>query len=834
MSYHNDRDRDSDRRGSSRGGHVRGYDDPPEDYRAKVELLDLPGFLIEDQALCKRFINHYFTRLTHFPIDEVELFQVANTNPEAGEIAGLRCFITLPERDAWARLVKACDKDPPVKVSPDQAQVGEESDETLQFKNLEWKHLFNPKYMPTWSLIQRYETRGKVIQGESIRQLLYNRKVTFRVHRIITTKCLARAPFILHDDTRRLSTRKNNISSVRSIDRRPSAADSSERDGERGRPVEPVVSRADIVGPKDAGRPVSWDVEDGQLDDIAAQQNNTRSSTRQNAASPPDLRPADEFVGFPEHDEITDPWFDRHLEGNFKENLQWLERYREYLLRPELGAVKLSTIIPLFVEDRTVVVWQLARTWTRIDDVKIRQVAEGWAPAGRIGYISFISINDQQEILRKCSGYNFPKQVVQLRATAYWKAADELDKGGGPYLSVGEARSGEWCPVASKLFNGKLDPAAAAGRERYVYKPQKRGIPTGSSRMQRPPPSARDTLDFTTNVSYYDEPPAEPSDHTPDASPGHSYGPLPPPARASGPIPAGANEEQMKKMLQQFGSIEKIEISSVGDRNAIVKFRAHAGLTTAQAAARKAHPQARFPATYELSVKLADFQPAEEAIWIEWDRKNQSDANSVVEGTRPASRSSRNPPKYASTTESGGSTQGVPPVASVGGGVPASERVAESLDDVSALLRDGPSPSSPRPSPPPPLETIAAARLPPPPPIASGSARASVLDDAPSPTIRSFDADSSANTHSAFATSINATALGTAPPLRPTVPAAPQPRAAGFFARIPGRGRMQNAATAMAALVASQVGLVASEPAKRPSDEEDAREAAAAKRRRFE
>ena len=102
--------------------------------------------------------------------------------------------------------------------------------------------------------------------------------------------------------------------------------------------------------------------------------------------------------------------------------------------------------------------------------MKVRQVADGWAPAGRVGYISFMSARDRQEILRKCLGHNFPKQVVRLRKTAYWKVADDLEKGGPPYLLVGEARQCEWCPVASKLVNGKWDPATA-GRERYAYKP---------------------------------------------------------------------------------------------------------------------------------------------------------------------------------------------------------------------------------------------------------------------------------------------------------------------------------------------------------------------------
>lgn len=45
-----------------------------------------------------------------------------NMSPEAGEIAGLRCYITLPERDAWARL-KAT-PDPPVRSATDRSASG--------------------------------------------------------------------------------------------------------------------------------------------------------------------------------------------------------------------------------------------------------------------------------------------------------------------------------------------------------------------------------------------------------------------------------------------------------------------------------------------------------------------------------------------------------------------------------------------------------------------------------------------------------------------------------------------------------------------------------------
>jgi hypothetical protein len=116
----------------------------------------------------------------------------------------------------------------------------------------------------------------------------------------------------------------------------------------------------------------------------------------------------------------------------------------------------------------------------RVDDVKVRQVAEGWAPAGRVGYISFMSRQDKQEILRKCIGYNFPKQVVRLRGTGHWKIADEIERNGPPHLLIGDAREGEWCPIATKLLNGKYEPTAAA-RERYVYKP---GNPYGELRIR--------------------------------------------------------------------------------------------------------------------------------------------------------------------------------------------------------------------------------------------------------------------------------------------------------------------------------------------------------------
>lgn len=150
--------------------------------------------------------------------------------------------------------------------------------------------------MPTWCSIQKYQ--GDV-QGESIRQLLYSRKVAFRLDRVDSSTQLPRPPFVLHDDSRRASVRGNNISSVRSMDRRPPS--DSERSVEKGKPAESV--RAEIVGPRDIGRPVSWDVEDGQLDDIAAQQNSARSSARQGTMSQAELRYVTACVSLQRHTE---------------------------------------------------------------------------------------------------------------------------------------------------------------------------------------------------------------------------------------------------------------------------------------------------------------------------------------------------------------------------------------------------------------------------------------------------------------------------------------------------------------------------------------------------
>lgn len=279
-----------------------------------------------------------------------------------------------------------------------------------------------------------------------------------------------------------------------------------------------------------------------------------------------------------------------------------------------------------------------------------------------------------------------------------------------------------------------------------------------------------------------------------------------------------------------------------------MKFRASAGLSTAQGvssssavgseavtdclhslpqAARKANPEAKFPESYELPVKLADFQPEEEVIWTEWDWKNRRDVT-AEEGDGPASKSARQPPKYASAVGTSGSTRAVSSLANTGDAIPQTEGTAVPMNETSALLNT----ISPSRSPSPHRETTTAARRLPSPPAMPISAKAPNSVAAPSLTDRPPAVNSFASAPSLHATSTNATGFGTASSSRPMV-AAPQPQPARAVGPI-GRSMRAKVQGAMAALMGSQVGLFSSEPAKRPSEEETTTGGTAAKRKRFE
>lgn len=95
----------------------------------------------------------------------------------------------------------------------------------------------------------------------------------------------------------------------------------------------------------------------------------------------------------------------------------------------------------------------------RVDDIKIRLVPDGWAPAGRIAYIAFMSTKDCNDVLQWINGISFPKEVQGLRGTQkYWKEYDDFSHFPAQYLHVAKAQKNQWCPVSCELVDGKLPP----------------------------------------------------------------------------------------------------------------------------------------------------------------------------------------------------------------------------------------------------------------------------------------------------------------------------------------------------------------------------------------
>lgn len=71
-----------------------------------------------------------------------------------------------------------------------------------------------------------------------------------------------------------------------------------------------------------------------------------------------------------------------------------------------------------------------------------------------------MSSRECSAVLNKLHGINFPKWIDALReSNRYWMEYDDFSRGAQGYLLVAEAVEDEWCPIASKLVNGKLDPS---------------------------------------------------------------------------------------------------------------------------------------------------------------------------------------------------------------------------------------------------------------------------------------------------------------------------------------------------------------------------------------
>lgn len=79
---------------------------------------------------------------------------------------------------------------------------------------------------------------------------------------------------------------------------------------------------------------------------------------------------------------------------------------------------------------------------------------------GRIAFVAFMTERDCREILRKLNGICFSKGTEALRNSGYWQEYDDFTRYASGYLPTAEAKAGQWCPVASKLIDGKLDPNA--------------------------------------------------------------------------------------------------------------------------------------------------------------------------------------------------------------------------------------------------------------------------------------------------------------------------------------------------------------------------------------
>ncbi|KAJ9113880.1 hypothetical protein QFC19_000073 [Naganishia cerealis] len=849
-----------DRRDPSRAL-TRAYDDPPEDYRARIELLNVPQFLVQDRDTCIRFVESYFTRVTHFCVHNVELEE--SVDSEAGEITGSKCYFIVPERDAFRRLVVHSKPVGSAASSRDVEPAGQE-----------YEHTFDPKYMPTWSFIKQKQGENK---GESVQSLLFRRKVAFRVDSLsISTE----PPPVLASPRPSISTTAARPSSSRLTGQPALVAEPMGRVEPVRPPSEPVwyeePSRSTAepirVIHKEPARPVSWDVEEGQV--------NVRPDAP-TMSSRVEIRPPEDFVGFQVHYEETDPWIDKVLDGTAKENIRWLELHREYLLRPQIGT-KLSTKIPSFVEDRTIVMWQLAKTWSRVDDVKVRLMPDGWAPAGRIGFISFMSHQDQLEIMRKCNGYNFPKQVAELKKTSHWLVADEVQRGGAAKdVPVAQAVEGEWCPVASKLVNGKLDPAAASRNvmrslqtlDSSSSSANHRALPPSTS--EHAPHHSSDALDYSATTGHHKPLPATSergsqrypiSDALDYSSTAPSYESLPNTSSArdsphkipssvqpdksiylpvnflakaatqeGGPaVPGAANEVQLRKLLHQYGTVENVDFSGTVERMATVKYYAGAGIATARESARKATFQRRFAECYELRVDLAQLPKAQQSIWADWDWTKQSDMQVDDPG------SSRNPPEDQSASVAIASSIAGPPVLDAGEGISAVDNPAEVMDEIAAFLDN--LAASPSQSPPPAPVAVPLAAAPPTTLIPAKAVTAVNVITPSSPTIGTQDTGSSA-TAPAVSPTIPQSTTTTTPiaqqtaatttisrPTAAPVPVKPLPSRGVGLAR-PSRPKAKNA---FLTLMATQDGLVASDNAKRPSSSEAMEGSPITKKKRFE
>lgn len=89
-----------------------------------------------------------------------------------------------------------------------------------------------------------------------------------------------------------------------------------------------------------------------------------------------------------------------------------------------------------------------------------------------------MSIDDCQNVVKKLVGINFPNRVDGLReGNRYWKEYDDFNRLKATYMLVAEAYKGEWCPIASKLVDGKLDP---------TFRPIKRNRTSPSFKWKAP------------------------------------------------------------------------------------------------------------------------------------------------------------------------------------------------------------------------------------------------------------------------------------------------------------------------------------------------------------
>ncbi|GHJ86464.1 hypothetical protein NliqN6_2866 [Naganishia liquefaciens] len=634
---------------STRGRDYQDDEHDPEDFRAYVELTDLPSALTQDPIVGARFITHYFIKITHFPVEDVLLAVESKPEPpsrlEAGEIARPCkpvCLMTLTSREAWDRLRRVSD--------PPRTRQNERI--TFSDTTVVWEHDILSKHAPEWSNMTKVQGGGTVI---SLKDKLYGKKFRFQLLSLDVTTTLPATALLPHEQKSHKSPVRRDIAA--------SAADPLAWAPQAlPKPYLPFGS------PKN-NRPSSWDIPDAtDMNGMEGTAVDGGTSARQWVDERhPEYRIGPDEVGHMKHDNSTDPWMERIKDqrySNAEENYQWLDAHRQYLLATELGKKTLPMTIPFFPPKRTIVTWQLPKFMTRkhlavffsqfgrVDDVKIRTMPEGWSPAGRIAFVAFMTERDCREVLRKVTGVMFPKATEELRKSRNWQEYDDFTRFPSKHLPVAEAVKGEWCPVASQLVNGKLADPAMRARQ-----PSARERPPGGDAFNRaddaassfhPLPGGADPSAHATAAGSGSASRSQSRDRRLRSQTPREYTKITIPVRLPEKtvppqdaqkligekrlerrrmgvlaIPQGATVTQLRTILEAtFGLIKPIFLSTSADIPYKVEFTSDKGIEKAEKDAKRTNAHGRFKNCFELTVPLVGLEAEHETRWAEWKWKD--------------------------------------------------------------------------------------------------------------------------------------------------------------------------------------------------------------------